>query len=501
MLARAKPEFAIPEVCRNFVNGQWVISSVRLPVINPVDEQVLTEIAEADTGLVDEAVRAARLTFEQGVWSKLGLEDRQKVLFRIADLIDEHADELAWLESMNIGSPLSQCRGRHVPRAAYNFRFFAEYISQSRSDAYTQLENYLSVVTREPVGVAALIGPWNAPIALTSMKIAAALAFGNSCVVKPSEISPLTAVRMVELIRDSGVPDGVVNLVNGSGAVTGAALASHPDIDVLSFTGGTTTGRAIMSAAGKNLTPVTLELGGKSANIIFDDADFDRALDGALISIFSNNGQQCLAGSRILLQEGIAEKFMDAFIQRTRNLKIGDPLLPETEVGPLATKQHFERVHSFVDTLEADGCKLLVGGKRCSGFDKGFYYEPTAVLAPDNSAVVCQEEIFGPFAAFQLFKTPQEAWDIANDSKFGLLGYVWTSSYATAMAAHETVKSGVLCINSPIIRELRAPFGGYKESGVGRESGAACEAFYSEVKTTAFLTGDVPLRKLGLGEA
>ncbi|MEE2921386.1 MAG: aldehyde dehydrogenase [Pseudomonadota bacterium] len=501
MLAQKETGWSVPDACLNFINGKWVGGGTQLPVINPTNETVLTHIAEASAQDVDAAVQAARESFEAGEWAGTDLETRQRLLFRIADLIDEHSDELAWLETTNIGAPIAQCRARHVPRAAYNFRFFAEYISQIRSDAYTQLENYLSVVTREPVGVAALIGPWNAPIALTSMKIAAALAFGNSCVVKPSEVSPLTAVRMVALICEAGLPAGVINLVNGSGAVTGAALAAHPEVDVLSFTGGTATGRAIMSAAGRNLTPVTLELGGKSANIIFADADFDRALDGALLSIFSNNGQQCLAGSRILVQEELADRFIEAFVQRARNLRIGDPLLEDTEIGPLATKQHFERVHSFIDTLEADGCELLLGGKPCEGFESGYYYEPTIVRAPNNKAVVCQEEIFGPFATFQTFRTADEAWAIANDSKFGLLGYVWTTDYATAMAAHEHVKSGVLCINSPIIRELRAPFGGYKESGVGRESGAACEAFYSEVKTTAFLTGDVPLRKLGMGGA
>lgn len=499
MPAKADTKPKIPDICRNLVAGQWLDTGSYIPVINPYTEETVSRIAEADAAAVDAAVMAARKSFDSGVWAGTGLDERQAMLSRIADLIDKHADELAWLETTDIGAPLNQCRERHVPRAAYNFRFFAEYISQSRSDAFTQLDNYLSVVTREPVGVAALIGPWNAPIALTSMKVAAALAFGNSCVVKPSEVSPLTAVRMCELITEAGLPAGVLNLVNGSGAVTGAALSAHPEVDVISFTGGTTTGRAIMSAAGRNLTPVTLELGGKSANIIFDDADFERALDGALISIFSNNGQQCLAGSRILLQRGIAEKFIEAFVQRARNLRIGDPMLPDTEIGPLATKQHFNRVHSFVDTLEADGCRLLCGGKPYTGFDKGYYYEPTVVLAPDNKAVVCQEEIFGPFAAIQIFDTVEEAWEIANDSKFGLLGYVWTNDYATAMAAHRRVKSGVLCINSPIIRELRAPFGGYKESGVGRESGPACEAFYSEVKTTAFLTGDVPLRKMGMG--
>lgn len=489
--------YAIPGVCANLIGDTWSDKGEALPVIDPANEQVISEIRQADAGTVDKAVSAARASFENGAWSRAGMEARQRTLNAIAALIEQHADELAWLETRDVGIPYKQALSRHVMRAAYNFRFFAEYISQTPSEAYTQLDDYLTFVTREPVGVAALIGPWNAPIALTTMKIAGCIAFGNSCVVKPSESSPLSAIRVAQLMLEAGLPEGVVNLVNGNGAVTGAALAAHPGIDVLSFTGGTTTGRAIMAAAGQNLTPVTLELGGKSSNIIFADADQSRALDGALLSIFSNNGQQCLAGSRILVEKSIADDFVSRFVERAMNLRIGHPLESDTEVGPLATKAHFDRVSSFVDVARDDGCTLLCGGEAAAGFDKGYYFQPTAVLAPNNRGVVCQEEIFGPFAAFQTFETRDEAFAIANDTRFGLLNYVWTESLQTTMAAQQILKSGTLCINSPIVRELRAPFGGFKESGVGRESGKSCELFYTEQKTTAVPLRSIPLNQLG----
>lgn len=489
----------IPKICPNIIEGKEYNSGEKIPVIDPANEELISEIIQADAQTVDLAVEAARRVFEGGVWSGASVEERQATLYKIADLLEQNAEELAWLESRNIGIPISQSRTRHVPRAVYNFRFFAEYISQSGNDSYSQLSDYLTIITREPVGVAALIGPWNAPIALTTMKIAAAIAFGNSCVVKPSEVSPLTALRVTELLHDAGLPDGVVNLINGRGAVTGAALAAHPDIDVLSFTGGTATGRAIMSAAGANLTPVTLELGGKSANIIFDDADFDPALDGALLSIFSNNGQQCLAGSRILLQKNIAERFLSAFVERAKNLRIGEPMDERTEIGPLATKEHFERVMNFADIAVREGCKMLCGGGAVKGFDKGYYFHPTAVLAPDNKSRICQEEIFGPFAAFQIFDTVEDAWQIANETRFGLFNYVWTENLQTAMTAHKRLKSGTVCVNTPIVRELRAPFGGFKESGVGREGGQSCENFYTEEKVTIIPTVKTKLHRMGCG--
>lgn len=488
---------AVPALCANIIGGKIHSEGERIPVICPETEEVVTHAVEADEETLDLAVTTAGNAFEDGAWSRAPMEHRQQVLERIADLIEKHQEELAWLETLNIGSPIRQSETRHVTRAVLNFRFFAEYISQASGDAYSQQADYLTFVTREPVGVAALIGPWNAPIALTTMKIAGAIAFGNSCVVKPSEISPLTAFRVTQLIHEAGVPDGVVNLVNGRGATTGAALSSHNGIDRLSFTGGTATGRAIMAAAGANLVPVTLELGGKSANIIFDDADYERALDGSLMGIFSNNGQQCLAGSRILVQRSIFDRFVADFVSRTKNLRIGSSFDRRTEIGPLATKSHFERVLSFTDLAREEGCEILTGGGRVEGFSKGYFFEPTVAVTPRNDLRICQEEIFGPFATIQVFDTAEEAWRIANESEFGLVSYVWTSSLDNATAAHKAIKAGIVLINTPIVRELRAPFGGFKESGVGAEGGAACEAFYTEQKTTVIPVAKPPLAKLG----
>ncbi|WP_370336698.1 aldehyde dehydrogenase [Parvularcula marina] len=487
----------IPALCGNIIGGETYTQGDQIPVICPETEEVVTHAVEADDETLDLAIRTAQETFEQGEWSKASSDHRQKVLFRIADLIEKHQEELAWLETLNIGAPIRQSETRHVTRAVLNFRFFAEYCSQTSGDAYYQQPDYLTVVTREPVGVAALIGPWNAPIALTTMKIAGAIAFGNSCVVKPSEFSPLTAFRVTQLLLEAGLPEGVVNLVNGRGGSTGAALSSHDGIDRLSFTGGTATGRAIMSAAGKNLVPVTLELGGKSANIIFDDADYEQALDGSLLGIFSNNGQQCLAGSRILVQRSIFDRFVADFVSRTNNLRMGSSFDRRTEIGPLATKSHFNRVLSFADLAREEGCEILTGGRAADGYSSGYFFEPTVAVTPRNDLRICQEEIFGPFATIQVFDTPEDAWRIANESDFGLVSYVWTSSLETATTAHKAIKAGMVLINTPIVRELRAPFGGFKDSGVGSESGASCEAFYTEQKTTVIPMAKPTLPKLG----
>lgn len=482
----------------NLINGERVAGDgARLPIIYPATGLPVGEVIEADAATVDRAVSAARASFRSGVWSRLSVARRQDMLLRIHEVVRAHADELAELECLNTGIVMRELKLRHVERAAYNFRFFSEHIGQSASQVYTQTEGYQTVVVREPVGVAALLAPWNAPVALASMKVAAAIAFGNSCVLKPSEQTPLALYRFVELLHEAGLPPGVVNLVNGRGPVTGHALVSHPDIDLVSFTGGTETGRSIMAAAGQNLVPCTMELGGKSANIVFASADQDRALDGALLGIFSNNGQQCLAGSRILLERRIAEDFISRFTERARRIRIGDPMDDRTELGPLASLAHMRRVLGFVDTATADGCSLLTGGRQPDTAGNGFYVEPTAVLAPSNAVRVAQDEIFGPFATFILFDTIDEALGIANDSRFGLVSYVWSDHLPTVMRAAEGLRSGVVWVNTPMMRELRAPFGGYRESGVGREGGAACEAFYTEPKTISIPTVPPPLRKLG----
>jgi acyl-CoA reductase-like NAD-dependent aldehyde dehydrogenase len=304
--------------------------------------------------------------------------------------------------------------------------------------------------------------------------------------------------RMVEIFHEAGLPPGVVNLVNGRGHVTGAALVSHPGIDMVGFTGGTVTGRAIAATAGQNLKPIALELGGKSANIIFDTADVERALDGALAGIFSNNGQQCLAGSRILVQRGIVDAFIERFVDRAKKIRIGDPMQATTEIGPLAFKAHMDRVLSYVEVAKADGATLLTGGRRSAAHDKGWFMEPTAVLAPNNETRVCQEEIFGPFATFLTFDTLDEAIAIANDSKFGLVNYVWSEDLNTVMRCSRDIRAGTVWVNTPLMRELRAPFGGYKESGIGRDGPYASLEFFTELKSTIIPIDPVKMHRYGV---
>ncbi len=454
-----------------------------IPIVNPTTEETVSRLREADPHEVDAAVRSARTAFDTGPWPRMDITERKDLLYSIRDHLRKNAEELAYLECMNVGLPLHSVRG-HVARMSRNFEFFAEVASTMHGETYTQTKGYLTYVSREPKGVAALIAPWNAPLALASMRVATCIPWGNTCVLKPSEFTPLSMRRMVEIFHEAGLPPGVVNLVNGRGPVTGNALVSHPDVDMIGFTGGTATGRAIAATAGKNLKPIALELGGKSANLIFDSASIDRALDGALAGIFGNNGQQCLAGSRILLQKSIANQFIERFVERTKRIRLGDPQLPTTEVGPLAFKAHLDRVLSFVDVAKADGAELLVGGKRADGFARGFFMEPTAVMAPSNDARICQEEIFGPFASFLTFESLDEAIHIANRSKFGLVSYVWSEDLHTVMRCSREIRAGTVWVNTPMMRELRAPFGGYRESGIGRDGPFSSLDFFTELKST-----------------
>lgn len=468
-----------------------------IQVVDPSTEQVIAEVPEAEDTLVDRAVASARAAFERGEWSRASVEKRQEVLRACADAIDAAADRIADVECANTGIPFAQVRNGQVVRAVGNFRFFADYIGQMTAELYEQDPQYLTYVRREPVGVAALIAPWNSPLALGSMKVASAIAFGNSCVLKPAEQDPLGLTMLIDAIQSAGLPAGVVNLVNGYGASVGDRLVRHPDVDCVSFTGGTRTGKIIMSTAGANLKPAVMELGGKSANIIFDDADFDTALDGALIGIFTNNGQQCLAGARVLVQCGIYKQFVEAFVERAKKVRVGDPRDATTEVGPLATRQHYDHVMSFVPTIEDSGARILAGGGRAPGFDRGFYFQPTIAEVDSNMHRLCQEEIFGPFATIMPFDTDEDAYRIANESRFGLVGYAWSRDIARIMEAQERISAGTIWCNTPMMRDLRAPFGGYRESGVGAEGGRAAEAFYTRQKAVSLPRRPLTLRKLG----
>ena len=484
------------ELCTSFINGGWTSGegAERIPVISPIDETLVAEIAQADAAEVDHAVRAARKAFVAGTWRNAPVSKRQSVLRRIAALIREKVDVLAERECANAGLPIRQVRERHVQRAAANFEFFADFIGQTANECYEQEPPFLTIVRREPVGIAALVAPWNAPLALATMEVAGALAFGNCCILKPSELTPLEFVPLFELMKEAGVPDGVVGLVNGRGPVTGAALVGHIDIDVVAFIGGTETGRHIARAAGGNLKKYVAELGGKSANIITPQCDLERALDAALVSIYSNNGQQCLAGSRILVDQSIAKDFIDRFVARAKNIRVGDPRDMATEVGPVISRAQYDRVLSF-----AAGANILTGGKRADGFDRGYYVSPTVAFAEDNATPLCQEEIFGPFATFLTYDGIDQAIEIANQSEFGLVAYLWCSDMPTVMRVQDALQAGTIWVNTPLARDLRAPFGGYKNSGVGRTGGLSSRNLFTEEKVVTMPMQDFPIAKLGLG--
>lgn len=494
-------EFQNPITPEETVTGWVAGDSVRgagteIPIFYPATGQQVSILIEDDAKDVDHAVSAAHKAFNNTGWPTMSVEKRVEILEACEKIILENSDELARLECLATGLVMREIKGFHLPRAAYNFRFFASYISQAHGQRYDNTAGYMSTVKREPAGVVALIAPWNAPLALATMKIAAAIAFGNCAILKPSEQTPFSLVKLVSLLNGL-LPDGVLNLVNGRGSVTGAHLVGHPDIDRISFTGGTVTGREVMAAAGRQLTPCTMELGGKSANIVFSSADFDRALDSSLLSIFSTNGQQCLAGSRILVEDSIFDEFTDAFLSRMSRIKVGDPLAAETEIGPIASKTHMERILSFVDHADKDGDQLVGGGQRRSSLGDGYFIDPTAVVAKSNASTVCQSEIFGPFASFLKFKTEEEAIAMANDTEFGLVSYIWSEHLPTVMNVSEKMRSGVVWVNTPLTRELRAPFGGYKNSGAGREGGHSCEEFYTEEKTITIPKQPLKLSKLG----
>lgn len=493
-----KHGFSYPEKVHSLINGEMVAGQAGTwQVIYPGTEEVLTTVTAASAADVGTAAEIAYRAFRQGDWSKISLDQRQKIFYKIGDLIDQNADELAFLQTCETGIPYAQFRGMHVARAAQNFRFFSDVASTLAGETYTQTGRYLSLSMQEPIGVGAIIAPWNAPLALASMKIASCMITGNSCLLKPSEQTPYSILRMLELMLEAGVPKGAVHLLNGTGPETGAAMVEHPRVGAVNFVGGTGTGQRIMQSASKGLKKLSLELGGKSANIITETADLDAALDGSLLGIFAGNGEQCLAGSRILLQRSIADGFMQAFAKRTSNLVIGDPFHPDVEIGPLAFKAHYERVLSFLDKSAADNGTLLSGGGHPAPEAGGYFMQPVAVHANSNRDAVCQEEIFGPFVSIVTYDTLDEAIEIANDSDFGLVSYIWTSEIEPMMAAAMQIEAGTVWVNTPMARDLRAPFGGYKMSGIGRDGLPGSIELFTEQKTVMIPTLKLELPKLG----
>ena len=465
----------------------------------PATEEPLHEVENCDANTVDSAVRAARRVADESDWSRLAHADRKRVLRRMIAAIEDHAEELAAIQALEVGLPLSGLQAMHMPRTVENFEFFLEVAGTLGGHSYTQTGRYTSIVTREAAGVIALLAPWNAPLVLSSMKLAAALALGNSVVIKGSEYSAWSLRRFVEVLHEADIPPGLINLVNGRGPETGSALVEHLGVDVVGFVGGTETGKAIIRGSAEGIKKVGLELGGKSANIVTASADLERAVDGSLMAILTGNGEQCLAGSRILVQDAVAEEFIERFVTRMRSIRIGDPFDAGTELGPLAFARHRDRVLDYARIAREEGGEILCGGAPAPGFDRGYFVEPTAVRVPSNALRVCQEEIFGPFVAIQTFGDTAEAVAIANDSRFGLVSYLWSDDLPTVMEVSRALQAGTVWVNTPLTRDLRAPFGGFKQSGIGRDGLHASVELMTEEKTVMLPNAPLDLPKLGAG--
>ena len=487
----------LPTHLQHFIGGQWVdsIGGETFDVLDPVSNQNYATCAAGQKADIDRAVAAAKQAFDSGPWPRLKPRDRFRILNRIADLVEERDARLAELETFDTGLPITQALGQ-AQRAAENFRFFADLIVAQADDAYKVPGTQLNYVNRKPVGVAGLIPPWNTPFMLESWKLAPALASGCTVVLKPAEFTPLSASLWAEIFREAGVPDGVFNLVNGIGEEAGASLVAHPDVPLISFTGETTTGKIIYRSCADNLKGMSMELGGKSPAVVFADADLDAAIDSTLFGVFSLNGERCTAGSRILVERSIYDEFCTRYAERAKNIVVGDPHDPKTEVGALVHPEHYAKVMSYVEVGKTEG-RLLAGGSRPEGLDEGNYVSPTVFADVAPTARIFQEEIFGPVAAITPFDTDEEALALANGVRYGLAGYIWTNDLTRAHTFAQNVEAGMVWLNSHNVRDLRTPFGGVKASGLGHEGGYRSIDFYTDQQAVHITLGPVHTARFG----
>jgi acyl-CoA reductase-like NAD-dependent aldehyde dehydrogenase len=468
-----------------FVDGEFcpAQSAVRLPVLNPFDGTVLTEIAEGRADDIDIAVTAATRAFP--MWKATPASDRGKLLLRLADALEANIDEFARLETLNTGHPIRDSRALDVPRTAACFRYFGGIADKLEGDVIPVDTGFLNYVVREPLGVIGAIVPWNFPLMFCSWKLGPALAAGNTAVLKPSEITPLTSLRLAALMKEVGFPDGVVNIVPGFGNTAGERLATHPGVAKIAFTGSTAVGKRVVENSASNLKRVQLELGGKGANIVFEDANIAAAVNGSAWAIFHNQGQACIAGSRLILHESVAEQFLEHFVELARSIRLGDPLDQRTEMGPLTSAVHRDRVLSYVKIALDEGAEVLSGGKAPSSesLQRGFFVEPTILRVQNPRSRVCQEEVFGPFVTVSTFANDAEALEIANSTDYALGGGLWTRDLARAhkIAAH--MRSGMVWVNSYKRVHPGSPFGGFGLSGYGREMGFEALQQYTEPKS------------------
>jgi aldehyde dehydrogenase (NAD+) len=468
-----------------FIGGRFVdgVDGATIEVRNPHDSSLLADIAEARAADVDRAVAAAADAFPS--WRDTAAAERGRLLLRLADAIEAHADELAHLETLDTGHPIRDSSRLDVPRTAACFRYFGGIADKLQGDVVPVEPGFLNYVTREPLGVVGQIVPWNFPLMFCSWKMGPALAAGNTVVMKPSELTPLSTLRLAALMDEVGFPAGTVNVVPGYGSVAGERLATHGDVRKIAFTGSTTTGRRIVEYSASNLKRLQLELGGKGANIVFADADIDAAVNGAAFAIFHNQGQACIAGSRLLLHDAIADEFEERFVALARSIRIGDPTDPTTELGPLTSPMHRDRVLSYVKVARDEGGEILSGGRAPDdpALAQGCYVEPTVVRLEHRGAQVCREEVFGPFVTIERFSTDDDAISLANSVDYGLGGGLWTSDLSRAHRVARALHSGMVWINSYKRVSPASPFGGTGSSGYGREMGFEAMREYTEPKS------------------
>jgi aldehyde dehydrogenase (NAD+) len=469
------------------IGGQWrdSISGKRFATVNPANAEEICEIAEADAADVDLAVKAARVAFE-GPWRRMAASERGKMLNRLAALMEKNQEELAILEALDNGKPYFVAKAVDVPLSIACYRYFAGWADKIQGKTIPIAGDYFCYTRHEPVGVVGQIIPWNFPLLMLAWKLAPALAAGNTVVMKPAEQTPLSALRVAELITEAGFPDGVVNMVPGYGPTAGAAIARHMDIDKVAFTGSTEVGRSIMEAAARsNLKRVTLELGGKNPNIVFADADMDAAVEGAHFALFFNQGQSCCAGSRTFVEEKIYDEFVERSAARAIKRRVGDPFSPRTEQGPLIDARQLDKVLSYIESGKRGGACLVAGGNRREepGYFPGYFLAPTVFADVSDDMTIAQEEIFGPVMSILKFKTPEEVAERANRTVYGLTAAVWTRDIGKAYAIANSVRAGTVWVNCYNVLDAAAPFGGFGQSGIGRELGEYGLQQYSEIKT------------------